>query len=345
MVPPQKTALASKPLTSAQERAVESIARGRRFVLSGHMRPDGDCIGAQAALALGLESLGKEVWILNPDPPEPQFDYLTRRCTYRSWKGGDLPAHDVSILLDAAELERCGELGEALRAAKSRKLVIDHHVHEGAEWWDEAFVDVTASATGLLVWRVLGALGVEPNRGIAEGVFTSIVTDTGWFKYSNSDAETLAVAAELVAFGVEPHTLYSAIFQRHGSQHPAGVARALSSLEYFGDGRLAVVTIPPPGPGEVDLHDGDVVLDLLRSVERVEVVLLLRTTKDGKSKLSARSKTEFDVNRLAGRFGGGGHVRAAGATLAMSLADAKAALVASALEDLAGADRSRAAGG
>ncbi|MEM7519227.1 MAG: DHH family phosphoesterase, partial [Planctomycetota bacterium] len=145
--------------TDAQQRAVDCIRQAERIILSGHVRPDGDCIGAEAALALGLEKLGKEVWILNPDPPEPQFDYLTERSTYRSYRAGaDLPAHDLSILLDASELSRCGDLGEKLRAAPSKKLVIDHHVHSGDDWWDEAFVDVTASATGLLVRRVLRAL-------------------------------------------------------------------------------------------------------------------------------------------------------------------------------------------
>lgn len=312
----------------AQERTLEVIRAGKRFVISGHMRPDGDCIGAEAALKRGLEALGKEVWIVNPDPPEPQFDYLTSECKYGTYRpGADLPAHDVFILLDASELSRCGALGEKVAASDSKKLVIDHHIHVGDEWWDEAFVDVTASASGLLVYRVLNALEVKLDRVMALGVFTSIVTDTGWFKYSNTDAETMITAGELIAAGVEPSLVYGAIYQRESSSLPTSIGRVLQTLEYYYDGKLAVVKVEPAKKGETALTDGDLVLDILRSVKTVEVVLLLRTTEDGKCKLSARSKDEYDVNRLAREFGGGGHRKASGATIDGSLDEVATKLI------------------
>ncbi len=300
------------------------------------MRPDGDCIGAQAALQRGLESLGKEVWILNPDPPEAQFDYLTTECKYGTYRvGADLPAHDVFVLLDASELSRCGALGEKVAAAPSKKLVIDHHIHAGEDWWSEAFVDVTASSTGLLVYRVLKALEVKIDRVMALGVFTSMVTDTGWFKYSNTDAETMSAAGELIAAGVEPAVLYSKIYQRESSRLPKSIGRVLDTLEYHADNRLAVVKVLPPNKGEEALTDGDLVLDILRSVDSVEVVLLIRTTEDGKCKLSARSKNDYDVNRLAREFGGGGHKKASGATIEGSLDDVSKKLVECAMEGFA----------
>jgi len=315
-------------MNQAQEQTLDAIRAGKRFVIAGHMRPDGDCIGAQAALKRGLESLGKEVWILNPDPPEPQFDYLTSECKYGTYRpGADLPAHDVFILLDASVLSRCGELGEKVAAAPSKKLVIDHHIHVGDEWWDEAYVDVTASASGLLVYRVLKALDVKIDRVMALGVFTSIVTDTGWFKYSNTDAETMTIAGELIASGVEPAVLYGAIYQRESSALPRSIGRVLETLEYYCDNRLAVVKVQPPKTGETALTDGDLVLDILRSVDVVEVVLLVRTTTDGKCKLSARSKSDYDVNRLAREFGGGGHRKASGATIEGTLDEVASRLV------------------
>ena len=167
----------------------------------------------------------------------------------------------------------------------------------------------------------------------ARGVYTSLVTDTGWFKYSNTDAETFAAASEAVQLGVEPARLYNSIYQRQSRQHPLGISRALSRLEYYADGRLAVVDLPQAREGEVDLSDGDDVLDLLRAVARVEVVLFLREQKDGAVKLSARSKTDFNVHSLARRFGGGGHAKASGATFTgTSIADVRARLVAAALE-------------
>jgi phosphoesterase RecJ-like protein len=328
MTSPAHPAASPAPaLDEAQARALALLRAGSAFVLAGHVRPDGDCIGAQAALARTLERLGKRVSIVNPDPPEARYAYLASECAYATYAGGELPAHDVAVLLDASELERCGALGDALRAAPSKKLVVDHHVQHGRPWWDAAFVDVSAAATGLLVRRIARALGVELDRVAAEGVFTSLVTDTGWFKYSNTDRETLATAAELVAAGVDPAALYRAIYQQKSAAHPLGIARLLERVEYHAGGRLALVTLPLALGAPPEAVDTDEVLDILRSVGAVEVVLLLRETPEGAIKLSARSKTDYDVNALARAFGGGGHVKASGATLQGTLDEARARLL------------------
>lgn len=314
-------------------RALDLLRTGERFLLTGHVRPDGDCIGAQAALARVLESMGKQVFVWNPDPPESQFDYLSREIDYRAWKPGDaVPPHDVTVLLDCAELSRCGDLAPVLEAHDSKKLVVDHHVHVGEEWWDAAYVDVTASATGLLVHRIARELGVALDKTAAEGVFTSIVTDTGWFKYSNTDAETLRVAGELLETGMDASLVYQAIYQRRSREHPPALSRLLATTEYHADGRLAVVHAPRGAA-----VDGDDALDVLRSVGTVEVVLFVREVEGGRCKLSARSKSDdHDVSALAREFGGGGHVRAAGATIDGPLDEVRAKLVAAAVRMFTG---------
>jgi phosphoesterase RecJ-like protein len=316
----------------AQLRALELIKRGRRFLIAGHMRPDGDCIGAQAAMTRVLESLGKEVWIVNPDPPEARFHYLSSECRYRTFQGGDLPAHDVAVLLDFSEIARSGAMAPALTRAASKKLVVDHHVHVGEPWWDEAFIDSSASATGLLVHRIARALGASLDVVAARGVFTSLVTDTGWFKYSNTDAESLALAAEMVRLGVNPAEIFNALYQQRSRMHPPVVGRLLARVEYFADGRLAYVDQPVSEADSSEHADTDEVLDVLRSVRTVEVVLYLRELADGTCKLSARSKTSYDVHALARSLGGGGHKKAAGATIAGKLADVRAKVLAAALE-------------
>lgn len=328
--------MAAPPRTfdAEQERALALLRDAERFLLVGHVRPDGDCLGSQGALARGLQGLGKEVTILNADPPEPAFDYLTRELTYGVHVGGALPAHDVVALLDFNELIRTGPMAAALARAPSKKLVIDHHPYQGKPWWDACFVDVAASATGLLVWRILRALGAPVDAFVARAVFTSLVTDTGWFRYSNTDAETLALASELVTLGANPTTLHAALFQRRPVGEPRALAAVLARLEYFAGGRLAVVEQPLGNGGAPTLDDGDPVLDLLRAVGAVEVVLYLREIERGNCKLSARSKTAFDVNQLARRFGGGGHVKAAGATIPGALAEVRSRVVAAAVEML-----------
>ena len=322
-----------RALDPEQEEALDLFRSCSRVLLVGHVRPDGDCIGGEAALARGLTLAGKEAVILNPDPPEAIFDYLVKHVPFRAYSGGALPDHDVCVLLDFNELSRCGDLADPIAKARSKKVVIDHHPHQGKSWWDARFVDVSASATGLLVHRILERLGIEIDRVAATAIFTSLVTDTGWFRYSNTDAETLALASRLVQRGVEPSELFRALYQRRPANEPLALAGVLSRLEYFGDGRLAVVDQPLSGVAHV-LEDGDPLLDILRSVGPVEVVLYLREIEPGKVKLSARSKSGFDVNALARRFGGGGHVKAAGATIDGPLAEVKKRLVAAALEAL-----------
>lgn len=325
----------SPALDEDQREAVRALAAAERVLLASHVRPDGDGIGAQAALAGVLRGLGKAVAIVNPDPPSRRFDFFTAGLGFTAWNGAGLPEHDLCVLLDISELERCGQLGLALRAHGARKLVVDHHIHRGDRWWDHAFVDVSASATGLLVHRIARALDAPLDRTAATAVFVSLASDTGWFKYSNTDAETMGAAAELVDLGVDPSEVYRALHQREPAGQPAWLAALLARTAYRAGGRLAVVDQPlEAGVGEG--VDSDLALDVLRSVEQVEVVVFLRELPDGSCKASLRSKTEFDVNAVARRLGGGGHRKASGLTLPGPFAESGRRVVQAVLEDLGG---------
>lgn len=312
--------------------ALDLIQASTRILLTGHVRPDGDCIGAEAALYPLLKSMGKQVYIYNSHEPELQFDYLRDGVPFEVFQGGELPEHDLVILLDCSELSRTADMAPVLEALPCKKMVIDHHVLPETAWWDAAIVDTTASATGVLIYRLAEHLGYELPAVGRMGVFTSIVSDTGWFKYSNTDGETLRIAGELVASGLAPEKIYASIYQRKTREHPQDVGRALSLLTYHAGGALATVTIPLDADGDSGNFDSDDVLDLVRSVECVEVVLFIREVEPGVCKLSARSKTDYNVNQLARSFGGGGHVKASGASLKMSPVEAEKALVLAAIE-------------
>lgn len=317
----------------AQRSALAALERADRVLLTGHMRPDGDCLGSQGALARALEQAGKTVHLVNPDLPEARYDYLAETFPYRAFED-ELPPHDAVVLLDCHEPGRLGAMGELVAAGAATKIVVDHHPHEGDAWWDEAFLDPAAAATGCLAHRLANALGVRPDAAYDRALFTALVTDTGWFKYSNTDLETLGIAAEVVGRGLDASALYRLLYQRGAATEPAAIGSLLSRLRYAADERLAVVDLPLDGDDVPRLEDADVVLDILRSVETVEVVLYLRELADGACKLSARSKTDFDVNRLARKFGGGGHAKASGATIPGALEDVRERLVEAALEQL-----------
>jgi len=321
-------------LDPEQEHAIEILKGAKNVLLTGHERPDGDCIGAQAALTGVLEALGKKVTILNPDPPELRFGLLSAAINYGADDGGPIPPHDLLILLDGSELSRTGALTERFGRAPGTKMVIDHHILPTDRWWDACFHDVTASSTGVLVARIASELGVELNEAGARGVFTSIVTDTGWFKYSNTDAETLAVAASLVNKGIEVSTEYMDLFQRRPMTHPVELGHLLTRTEFHADGRLALLTLPLDPSGKVHEMETDEALDVVRSVGTIEVVIFVREVRPGLCKLSARSKTSYDVAALARNFGGGGHRKASGATIDGSLHDASQSVLRAALEAL-----------
>ena len=328
--------------TPEQAQALEVFRSHESFLLAAHVRPDGDCLGSQAAMARVLQAMGKKVVVLNPDPPDPEFLAMTACADFREYKGGPIPQHDVCVLLDINDLSRCGDLAEPLRAAPSTKVVVDHHPFEGTPWWDASFVDISASATGLLVHRIAAALGVEIDAQAALAIFVSLVTDTGWFRYSNTDAETMAVASELVDAGVRPAEVFSMLYQQNHSNEPQALGNVLQRVQYHADRRLAVLDLPLSNGG---LRDSDTMLDIVRAVADVEVVLFVKELEPGLCKLSARSKSFYDVNALARKFGGGGHVRASGATIRGELEEVRGALVEKALEGFAELDRAEASVG
>jgi phosphoesterase RecJ-like protein len=317
---------------------LELLSSRPSFLLSGHEHPDGDCVGAQVALYHLLRSLGAEVRILNPDPVARALRFLADRTPIGNFRDDpDLPAFDVLVLLDCATVSRLGELGRRIRGMSPSIAVIDHHVGSENGDGDCAYVDVSAAATGVLVYNLYEHFEVAIPEIAAEAIFVSIVSDTGWFKYSNTDARTLRIVAELIDIGVEPDDLYDRLYRRNDPRSVGLLSACLAHHEFRIGGAFAV------GCLDNDLvtrssragFETDTVLEPLRSVEGVEVAALFKELPDGSVKLSLRAMGDVDVQQIATGFGGGGHKKAAGATIPMTMAaavDAVEAKVRRALE-------------
>jgi phosphoesterase RecJ-like protein len=297
---------------------LEALQSARNILLTGHEHPDGDCLGAQVALFHLLTGMGKEVRILNPDPSPKSFDFLTRHTPFESHEGGPhLPRCDLLVLLDCAEIGRLGRLRIAVERARPRVAVIDHHLGSLQGDGDVAFVDTEAAATGELVHRLFGVLGRPLTRPAAEGVFVSLVSDTGWFRYSNTGARVFEVAAELVRAGVDASRLYDVLNRRNEAESVQLLANAIQRSRISLDGRFGAITLERPvvERGTRIGLDLDLVMEPLRSVGSIEVVAMLKESADGGVKISLRASREVDVQRIARRFGGGGHKKAAGASV------------------------------
>lgn len=309
----------------------EDVLRSERsFLLTGHENPDGDCVGAQCALSHLLRQLGKTVHIVNPDPLGRQFEFLTAHTDFSSVRAGEpLPDFDVAVLLDCAQLSRVGALADRLRESGKTIAVIDHHVGSEHGDGDVSFVDATAAATGVLVRRLFAQFDVPLNREAAEGVFLSLISDTGWFRYSNADAEVFAMASELVSLGVDSSRIYDMLFRENHRESPALLADALRRHRILLDGKLALITLDKALVERCSRtdFDTDAVLEPLRSIAGVEVVALLKERFDGGVKCSLRARGDVDVQAIVTEFGGGGHKKAAGATMSMGLEQAEEAVV------------------
>lgn len=305
------------------------IRSQQSFLLTGHENPDGDCVGAQVALSQMLLGMGKTVHIVNPDPLSVSFDFLTEHTTFACARTGDLlPEFDVAILLDCSQLSRVGSLGKSIGARGKTIAVIDHHV--GSEDGDGSvfYVDVTAAATGALVRRLHRELDIELTLPAAEGVFLSLVSDTGWFRYSNADAEVFAMASELVGRGVDASRMYDAINRRNHPDSPRVLSDALQRSRLLLGGQFASLSLDKPmieRCSKADF-DTDIIMEPLRSIQGVEVVALLKERFDGNVKCSLRAQGDVDVQAIVQQFGGGGHKKAAGATMLMRLPEAERAI-------------------
>ena len=311
---------------------VDVIERGRRFVVTGHLNPDGDVLGSMAALAVVLRRLGKEVVAFNRDPVPEQFGFLSLAAELVTDRERVGPV-DAGILVDCSDPDRvvpgfAGLLGGA------PIIALDHHAGAAGEI-DLLYHDTAAPAVGVLVYRLALALGVEVDAEVGEGIYTSIVTDTGSFCYSNTNVEAHRIAAELLTAGVDGHRIVSALYEAEPLAKFKAMGLALSALELSSDGRVAWMILSPEALAEngstAELLDG--VVDYGRRVRGVEVACMVRASRTpGLFRVSMRSRGAVDVEPAAAALGGGGHRFAAGCELPAADLGAAVARVSRALD-------------
>ncbi len=303
---------------AALGQVVEALRAGRRFALFLHLSPDGDSIGSTLALGLALERLGKRTVWVGADLPGDAYRFLPGSERFRLWNEveEDWSQYDAAVLLDCADLDRVGPARSAIERI-GRVINVDHHP-SNRRYGDINYIEPGAAAVGEITARLIDALGVPLDAAMAYGLYTAILTDTGSFQYENTRPETLRLAARLLELGVEPQRVSQSVFE----QRPLRVLRllreALGTLEVGAGGRLAWMTVSRAMLDRAGAQRGDTegFVNYPRSLAGVEVALLFLEEPDGRVRVSWRSNREVDVSQLAARFGGGGHARAAGCTLA-----------------------------
>lgn len=296
---------------------VDLVAAKQRFVLTTHIRPDGDGLGSLRAIAVVLRNLGKQVHLLYPTSSYPaRYDFLDPQGEITPFARSAEAQRDADVIViaDTGTWNQLGDLADYLRSTTAIKIVIDHHVTQD-ELGALRFVDVTAEATGRLAYEFLTALGEPLPVEAANALFTAVAMDTGWFRHGNTTARTFALASELVAAGAQPTLLYELLFERStlGRMKLSGLV--LDRLTLAHEGRVAWSCIRKsdyPAVGAVPSDSEDLVNWTL-GVKGVEVGLLFMEQPIGGIKISFRSRGPVDVAALAAEFGGGGHPAASGA--------------------------------
>jgi len=293
----------------------------QRFAVLGHVRPDGDALGSQLALALSLQQLGKEVRVWNEDGMLEKYSFLPRAELLT--KPPSSPENvDVAIALDTAIQNR---LGTALAAVRTAKIWIniDHHLSNPG-YGNIAYVDPSAPATAEIVFRLIKSQGLPFNRDIAENLYAAISTDTGSFQYPKTSAHTLEIAAELIRAGLDVGRLNQQLYENYPRRRLELLRELLRTMRFEQGDSVASFTLSLQTAAELGVlpEDNEGLIDHLRAIRGVIVAVFFEELTDGKVRVSMRSKSNaVDVCAICQKFGGGGHTLAAGARVRGTLAE------------------------
>lgn len=290
------------------------------YLILTHRRPDGDTIGSAAYLCLGLRQLGKTAYILENPEVTAKYAYLHQGLTK--------PAAGADDTLVSVDVSAPSMLPQAFAHLLSRiALRIDHHGAATA-FTPLELVDPQAGACAEILYDVLTIMDIRLDPSMARALYTAVSTDTGCFRYANTTAHTLSVAAACAETGADLYAINQAIFETNSLAKLRLQGWMIANTRFLSEGKVAVCALPLAVERETGVTEDDMenVSGFPRSIEGVRLAATLRQNPDGQVKVSVRAAPEYDAAAICAQFGGGGHKGAAGATLNLSLEDAAQAL-------------------
>lgn len=326
------------------------INRSSKPLLTSHIRLDGDALGSELALYYALKDLGKDPAIINDSPIPRVYKFLVREVPVREVKTaeasppgadagggavlsspGEDKGFDLVISVDTPVKDRLGKVAR-LFSDPTPVINIDHHPPQadGGNFGTVNWVDTGKCATGEMVYDLLRSAGWKITPRIAEALYVAIVTDTNRFTNPNTTSETLRAAAHLIDCGADPTETGNHLYKANTYGQLQLAARATETMKFFGGKRIATIWLTREMMKEahtpsIDTQDFP---DIPASVEGVSVGVLLRELGEpNKVKVSLRSRDGVDVNRVAQKFGGGGHKGAAGCELQGTIEEVQGVVV------------------
>ncbi len=308
------------------------LAAHRRLLLTTHVNPDGDGLGSEVAFAMWMAAAGKEVCILNDSPVPPAFGFLAEFHPIELFEPEAAERRfdraDALVVLDTGNRARIGRLAPLLDRHVIPVAVVDHHVtHEG--FGRVNLIEPEASSTGEIVYDLIRESDGAITPPIAEALYVALITDTGTFRFSNTDTHAHRMAAELLTYGLDPQKIHAQVYSHASPGRLRFWGEVLSAMEVIADGRIVVLDAAPE---QFEKHglvgaDTESLVDIPRAIAGVDVVALFSEVERGKVKVSLRSNGRVKVDQVVTRLGGGGHPHAAGVSLQGTREEARARLL------------------
>lgn len=311
------------------KKIIQHLARSEHVLLASHTNPDGDAIGALLAMGIALEKLGCQVALYNESSIPavyrflPAVDRIQKQLT--DWRH-----FDTAVILDCGVLSRVGSAADAI-ATIPVVINIDHHI-TNTRFGRYHLVDVKACATSEIVYRLIQAMDLDVDVAMATAIYTGILTDTGSFRFSNTNQVAFSICEAMVAAGVKPSTVAQHVYGTYSLGRIKLLNLALDSIEISNNGYLSIMTVTREMLADTGTQpeDADGLINYARRIRDVKVAALIHELENGgelknrkRFHVSLRSDGSVDVSGIAMKFGGGGHAGAAGFSVESSLAELK----------------------
>ena len=297
----------------------EVLLKAEKILIYPHINADGDGVGSAAALCHTLRRLGKTAYVLVEDELPSNLRFMDKG--YFTFDDKVIEHPDVSVCVDCGDFGRLPKRKEKFLSAETT-LCVDHH-GTTQNFCDYNYVDPSAAATGELIYAIIKELVPEVDVETGEAIFTAITTDTGNFQYSNTTKECHEITAELYEKGVDVRRVSQQVYESVRLERVMLHGKALSQLEIFAGGQAAMTVVTQRMLRETGagMDETEGIVDKLRAIDGVEIAILVKEDVD-KIKLSLRAKSRANVAVIAEHLGGGGHTKAAGGTMKMTLEEA-----------------------
>jgi phosphoesterase RecJ-like protein len=313
---------------------VKAIRESNSILLSTHKQCDGDGLGAMLGLYHALKKIGKQVRVLTVDPVPSRYSFLQPEKYLQVFEEEHTPlkATDLALIFDTNDRRLLEPLYAEIEDKVKNILFVDHHpvLNQGPEPTSGSYINTKAASTGEIAFFIIKDLAIHIDEKIARALYTSIAFDTQLFKYVKNSSTSHLICAELIEHIPNSEDIHRSLFATHTIEKVQFLSKVLGEIEYFGDGRIAVLKLHAKDlfDHNLNIDDSRDVIDMLMNINTLQAAALFREDDTNKYKMSLRSNGAIEILGVAEAFGGGGHMYAAGASVEGEFSDLKKKIVA-----------------